>query len=200
VVELDNLLIYKLKDEWIAGLFSPDPGVRTGAAEQIYATGYTSAERIVRGWCENAEFARLLGEKLSVTVGLAVTPETFTKIREANGWPRLADVPAEQDAVEFELPFEGNVALDVLTSREPDGTGAIAKFLSKLGEGVQQVEFRCSDVDRATVILRERFGMNAVYPETRLGADGTRVNFFLVPGSDRKKVLIELYEAGPIRF
>jgi len=142
----------------------------------------------------------LLGEILSVTVGLAVTPETFAKIREANGWPRLADVPAEQDAVEFELPFEGNVALDVLTSREPDGTGAIAKFLSKLGEGVQQVEFRCSDVDRATVILRERFGMNAVYPETRLGADGTRVNFFLVPGSDRKKVLIELYEAGPIRF
>lgn len=142
----------------------------------------------------------MLGGEPSITVGLAVTPDKFAKIREANGWPRLAEVPEEQDAVEFELHFEENIALDVLTSREPDGSRAIAKFLSKIGEGIQQVEFRCSDVDRATAILLEHFAVNAVYPETRPGADGTRVNFFLVAGAGEKKVLIELYEPAPIRF
>jgi hypothetical protein len=33
-----------------------------------------------------------------------------------------------------------------------------------------------------------------IYPGKRPGADGTRVNFFLVPLPDGGKVLIELYE------
>jgi hypothetical protein len=37
----------------------------------------------------------------------------------------------------------------------------------------------------------------AIYPETRPGADGTRVNFFLVAAPDAAKVLIELYEPAP---
>jgi len=36
--------------------------------------------------------------------------------------------------------------------------------------------------------------VTAIYPETRAGADGTRVNFFLVTTHDNEKVLIELYE------
>lgn len=189
-----------LKDTWVEELSSQDAQVRTNAARQVYGAGCSLAEPAIHRWLEQRDLAGLLGEKPFVTVGLAVTPETFAKIREANGWPRLADVPTEQDAVEFELHFEGNVALDVLTFREPDGTGAVAKFLAKLGEGVQQVELRCGDVDRATAILREHFGMKAVYPETRPGADGTRVNFFLVAGNEGKRVLIELYEPPPIRF
>jgi hypothetical protein len=127
-------------------------------------------------------------------VGLAVERETFAKIRAANGMPQLADVPSDQDAEEFELHFPIGVSLDILTSRAPGGPGAIARFLAKFGEGVQQVEFRCTNVDRATQILKEKFGVAAVYPETRAGANGTRVNFFLasVPGAG--KVLIELYE------
>jgi hypothetical protein len=116
------------------------------------------------------------------------------------GWPRLADVPAEQDAFEFTLRFAGGTTLDVLTSREPEGSGAIANFLSKFGEGVQQVEFRCSDVNRATAILRDQFAVAPVYPEARPGADGTRVNFFLAAAAGGKKVLIELYEPAAIRF
>ncbi len=46
----------------------------------------------------------------------------------------------------------------------------------------------------ATDILKEKFGVAAIYPETRPGSDGTRVNFFLVPLPDKGKVLIELYE------
>jgi hypothetical protein len=83
----------------------------------------------------------------------------------------------------------------VLTTREPGGSGAIARYLAKLGEGVQQVEFGCENVDRATEILKEQFDVKPVYPATRPGADGTRVNFFLVPTSAGGKVLIELCEA-----
>ncbi len=190
----------EFKAEWIEELSSQDAQARTQAAGQICAAGRSLAEYAVHQWLAHRELAELLGGEPSVTVGLAVTPDKFAKIREANGWPRLAEVPAAQDAVEFELHFERNIALDVLTSRQPDGSGAIAKFLSKIGEGIQQVEFRCSDVDRATAILREHFAVNAVYPETQPGADGTRVNFFLVAGKDGKKVLVELYQAAAIRF
>ncbi len=68
---------------------------------------------------------------------------------------------AEQDAEEFELHFGDGIELDVLTSKEPAGQGAIARFLAKFGEGVQQVEFRCLDVDRAMAILRERFSADS---------------------------------------
>jgi hypothetical protein len=86
------------------------------------------------------------------------------------------------------------VILDILTTREPGGSGAIAKYLAKFGEGVQQVEYRCTNVDSATQILKDKFRVEPVYPATRNGADGTRVNFFLVASPDGGKVLIELYE------
>jgi hypothetical protein len=123
-----------------------------------------------------------------------VRPSTFARIREANGIPPLADVPPDQDAEEFELHFPNDISLDVLTTRETEGQGAIAKYLAKFGEGVQQVEFRCANVDRAAQILNEKFGVRPIYPQTRAGADGTRVNFFLVPVPNAGKVLVELYE------
>jgi hypothetical protein len=49
-------------------------------------------------------------------------------------------------------------------------------------------------VDRATEILRTRFQVEPIYPATRPGANGTRVNFFLVSGRNGKKVLVELVE------
>jgi len=189
-----------LKLEWIAALSSPEDGARAAAARQIYAVGRSLADFAIQRWRQNDEFVRLLGKDPEMTVGLAVRPETFAQIREANGWPQLAEVPPEQDASEFTLRFEADTTLDVLTSRDPEGSGAIAKFLSKLGEGIQQVEFRCSDVNRATAILRDQFAVIPVYPEARSGADGTLVNFFLAGAADSKKVLIELYEPGAIRF
>ena len=190
----------RLKEEWIAALSSPEDATRAAAAGQIYAAGRSQTEQAIQRWRKHDEFARLLGKNLEMTVGLAVRPETFAQIREANGWPRLAEVPAEQDASEFTLRFEGGITLDVLTSRNPEGSGAIAKFLLKFGEGVQQVEFRCSDVNRATAILRDQFGVAPIYPEARPGADGTRVNFFLADSADGEKVLIELYEPAAIRL
>jgi hypothetical protein len=82
----------------------------------------------------------------------------------------------------------------VLTTHTPGGAGAIARYLGKFGEGIQQVEFDVHDVDKASSILQERFGLERIYPVTRAGANGTRVNFFLVTGSDGRKTLIELVE------
>jgi hypothetical protein len=185
----------EFKQEWIAELSSPEASRRVQGAKQIYLSGRSLADSVVHTWRQNEDFVRLLGNDPQVTVGLAVRPETFAAIRQANGWTKLAKVPPEQDASEFELHFDGQISLDVLTSREPNGDGAIAKFLVKFGEGIQQVEFRCTDVDRAAAILRNKFGISPVYSETRPGANGTRVNFFLVPTADGKKILIELYES-----
>jgi hypothetical protein len=156
------------------------------------------ADHAVYPWRADQELSALLGGVSPfVTVGLAVTRERFDKIREANGLPRLVEVPPDQDALEFELHLPGGLCMDVLTSKDPNGRGAIAKFLQKFGEGIQQVEIRCSDVPRAMQILHEKFSITAVYPAARPGTDGTRVNFFLVSAPAAPKVLIELYEPAP---
>lgn len=182
----------------IENMSSNDPEVRVASATEIHRLGRASADHAVYPWWSDQELSFLLGGgNPCVTVGLAVTPARFEKIHEASGLPRLAEVPPDQDAQEFELHLPGGLSMDVLTSRDPAGSGAIAKFLQRFGEGIQQVEFRCTDVDRATQILQEKFSLNPVYPATRPGAEGTRVNFFLVSAPGANKVLIELYEPAP---
>ncbi len=177
----------------ISGLFSPDVAIRTASAAAIYNHGLALAKPVVSSWFSNREISRLLSGQL-FTVGVAVFPVTFARIQQANGNLRLASVPDDMDAKEFELHFATEISLDVLTTRDPEGEGAIARYLKRFGEGIQQVEFRCLDVDRAAAILRENFGVSPIYPEARPGADGTRVNFFLAPTSAGGKVLIEFYE------
>lgn len=182
----------------IENMSSNNPEARVTSATEIHHLGRSFANHAVFPWFSHPELARLLGGNApSITVGLAVTPERFAQIREANGLPRLAEVPPDQDAQEFELHFPGGLSMDILTSKDPSGSGAIAKFLQKFGEGIQQVEFRCEDVTQATQILRDKFALQPVYPDTRPGADGTRVNFFLVSAPNAPKILIELYEPAP---
>ncbi len=183
----------------ILNLSAPELSVRLAAAAEIYGLGRGAADRAVFPWWQNGELARLLlGPKPHVTVGLAVRRETFARIHAATGSPALADVPPDQDAEEFELHFAEGIELDVLTSRNPRGQGAIARYLARFGEGIQQVEFFCLDVARATLLLREYFGIASLYPQARPGARGTTINFFLVPVPDAvaegRKVLIELYQ------
>ena len=179
----------------IADLSSADASKRLAAAGEIYRLGRATAGSAISDWWAESELSSLLfGPNPAITVGLAVQRDTFGKIRIANGTPRLAQVPPDQDAEEFELHFAEGISLDILTTREPGGLGAIAKYLAKFGEGNQQVEYRCANVHRATQILKDKFGVTPVYPAPRAGADGTRVNFFLVPSPDGGKVLIELYE------
>jgi hypothetical protein len=192
---------------WITQLADRDPRNRAEAALKLYLAGSGLCTPLLKQWLADPEFRALilpggpnatgrpdLGPA-SIVVGIAVQPETFEKIRAANNLPTLADVPPDQDAKEFELHFETRIELDILTTREPGGKGAISRFLEKFGEGIQQIEVYVSDVDRATDILRSRFGLEPIYPATRAGANGTRINFFLAPAPEGKKVLIELVEA-----
>jgi hypothetical protein len=180
----------------IADLSSADASKRLAAAAEIYRLGRATAGSAIAEWWGESELSTLLfAPAPAITVGLAVQRDTFGRIRVANGTPRLAQVPPDQDAEEFELHFPESISLDILTTREPGGSGAIAKYLAKLGEGIQQVEYRCASVARAAQILKEKFGVSPVYPATRYGADATRVNFFLVASPDGGKVLIELYES-----
>ncbi len=181
--------------QFIADLSSADASRRLAAANEIYRLGRAAAGSAISDWwTENELAALLLGPNPAITVGLAVQRDTFGRIRIANGTPRLADVPPDQDAEEFEIQFTEGFSLDILTTREPGGSGAIAKYLAKFGEGIQQVEYRCANVERATQILKDKFRVDPVYPAIRNGTDATRVNFFLVASPDGGKVLIELCE------
>lgn len=181
----------------IRALASPDETVREDSASAIFRGGSGLVEPLLRDWLGDPGVARQILPRDAVpqiTVGLAVAPPHFDLIRAANGSPRLADVPPDQDAREFALEFARGVRLDILTSREPRGAGAIARYLQKFGEGIQQIEIRVSDVDRTTELLRSRFGVQPIYAATRAGAGGTHVNFFLVPVTTGGKVLIELVQ------
>ena len=207
---------------WIQDLASSDARLKAESGMRLYLAGVNLCTPLLTRWVSDPEFRELtlpgsrgesstVGTGLrpvptnaglhsgfpasSIVVGVAVQPETFQKTRAANSSPRLAQVPADQDAQEFELHLDASIEFDILTTREPGGPGAISRFLQKFGEGIQQIEIYVRDVDRATEILRTRFALAPLYPATRAGADGTRVNFFLATGPDAKKVLIELVEA-----
>ncbi len=198
--------------ESISLLANPDSESRIRGARNLFAAGVARVQASLHEWEADDQFRALLVREKGaaspsgklpspkLTVGIAVLPETFQKIRDANGSPSLADAPADQDVMEFELEFsEGGpfpVRLDILTTKTPGGSGAIARFLEKFGAGIQQIELDVTDVDRATEILRGKLNVQPVYPATRAGANGTRVNFFLVTAPDNAKVLVELVQVG----
>jgi hypothetical protein len=180
----------------IAKLAGADAKERETAAYALFRLGCASAEPVLKRWFADPEFRALVPRGgVLLTVGLAVQPPTFEAIRARFGQPQLAEVPADQDVLEFELSFAHGVRLDVITPRTATGEGAIAKFLARFGEGIQQVECDVRDASRATEILQQRFQVQAIYPEIRSGANQTRVNFFLVPIAENRKLLIELVES-----
>ncbi len=177
--------------ELIGNLASVDVAVRDAAAGELYRRGQALGDAAVAAWRKDHHLGELLGA--SPTVGVAVQPETFRTIHIAAGNPHLAEVPPDQDVREFELAI-GAARLDILTTRDASGGGAIARFLEEFGEGIQQVEYETPDVDRATELLRSQFELAPVYAAARPGADGTSVNFFLSRTPEGAKVLVELVE------
>ena len=195
---------------WIEGLGDNDARRRSEAGLKLYLAGVNLFMPLLTRWVDDLSFrettlpfSRIASEQKrngpsTIVVGVATNSAIFEKIRIANNSPHLANVPADQDAKEFELEMEdGAVKLDVLTTREPGSSGAIARYLEKFGSGIQQIELYVRDVDRATEILKSNFTLQPIYPATRAGADGTRVNFFLAITPDAKKLLVELVESKP---
>jgi hypothetical protein len=193
---------------WIEGLSDSDAHRREESGLRIYLAGVNLFMPLLTRWIDDLSFremtlpfSRIAEEQgkngpSTIIIGIAVNPETFEKIRIANDAQHLAEVPPDQDAREFELEMAAvTVKIDVLTTRDPAGGGAIARYLEKFGAGIQQTELYVRDVDRATEILKSNFGLQPIYAVTRDGADGTRVNFFLATTPDAKKLLVELVEA-----
>lgn len=183
----------------IRRLSEVDPVARGSASAEIFERGCELVRVAMSIWLLDSQLSNCFvpderGTPRTV-VGLAVNRNSFDRIRIANGSPRLANVPDDQDAEEFELDFPGGISLDILTTKQPGAGGPMDRFLQKSGEGIQQVELLVRDVELATEILGERFGIAPIYPQTRKGADETRVNFFLVPVEESKKALIELVES-----
>jgi hypothetical protein len=186
-------------DAAIRALASARREERESAAATIFRIACDSAEPFVRLWTKDTEFAQLVGAPApEFTAGVAVEPELFPAIRSANGSPRLASVPPEQNALEFHLRFDvevkTDVRLEILTARDSSGDGAVARYLGKFGAGIQHIEIATSNVDRATQILKSKFELEPIYPAARPGADGARINFFLVTNPAGRKLLVELEE------
>jgi hypothetical protein len=194
---------------WIENLADAAPLRRANAGLRLYLHGVNLFMPLLTKWVDDLNFRELTlpysrnteeqkkNGPSTIVVGVAVHPDLYEKIYLANGSPHLPDVPPDQDAREFELEMDDGVKLDILTTREPGGEGAIARYLKKFGQGIQQIELYVRSVDRATEILTSNFGLAAIYPSTLPGADNTRVNFFLATTPDAKKLLVELVEAKP---
>ena len=84
---------------WIALLANADSNERKQAAHELFRLGCAAAEPVLRNWFADSEFRALARSGSSLlTVGIAVEPARFEAIRQRFGQPRLAEVPADQDA------------------------------------------------------------------------------------------------------
>ena len=68
---------------------------------------------------------------------------------------------------------------------------AIAKFLERSGEGVQQVAYAVDDIEATSHSLRDA-GLRLLYDQPKPGTAGSRINF--VHPKDAGGVLVELVE------
>ncbi len=100
------------------------------------------------------------------------------------------EVNEEQGVREVMLAVgDSDARVQLLAPLHPDS--AIARFLDRRGEGLQQVAYRVDDIDAVSAQLRER-GTRLLYDEPRRGTAGSRINF--VHPQDAHGVLVELVE------
>jgi methylmalonyl-CoA/ethylmalonyl-CoA epimerase len=100
------------------------------------------------------------------------------------------EVNEEQGVREAMLQVgDGATRIQLLAPISPDS--AIAKFLDRNGQGVQQVAYTVDDVEAVSAELRAR-GMRLLYDEPRRGTANSRINF--VHPKDARGVLVELVE------
>lgn len=113
-------------------------------------------------------------DRWSKTFGLEVTH------RETN---------IEQGIEEAMLGVADGSRIQLIAPLNSEST--IAKFLAKNGEGIQQLAFRVSNIDLAMAAVTAA-GMRLIYPDSRIGTAGSRINF--VHPKDAGGVLVELVE------
>jgi methylmalonyl-CoA/ethylmalonyl-CoA epimerase len=92
------------------------------------------------------------------------------------------------------VPGDGGAGTAIQLLAPANEQSTIAKFLDRNGPGLQQLAYRVTDVDAASHALKEA-GLRLIYPESRRGTAGSRVNF--VHPKDAGGVLVELVEPAP---
>jgi methylmalonyl-CoA/ethylmalonyl-CoA epimerase len=70
----------------------------------------------------------------------------------------------------------------------------IAKFITRRGEGIQQIAYRVHDLDAVSAILRAR-GAELLYDQPKRGTANSRINF--IHPRSAGGVLVELVEPAP---
>jgi len=99
------------------------------------------------------------------------------------------EINESQEIEEAMLDLADGTRLQLLAPLNSDST--IAKFLARSGEGMQQLAFRVTDIDDAMAKVLSA-GMRLIYPESRIGTAGSKINF--VHPKDVGGVLVELVE------
>jgi methylmalonyl-CoA/ethylmalonyl-CoA epimerase len=100
------------------------------------------------------------------------------------------EVNEEQGVREAMLAVgDGETQIQLLAPLREDS--AIARFLERSGEGIQQLAYGVENIDATSAELRAR-GVRLLYDEAKRGTGGSRINF--VHPKDAGGVLIELVE------
>lgn len=128
-------------------------------------------------------------------VGLAVQDldKAIAFYQDAFGMALVHEEVNEEQGVREAMMAVGDSGscVQLLAPLSPDSP--IGKFLSRNGEGIQQVAYRVSDIEVAADELRAA-GVRMLYDEPKRGTAGSRVNF--AHPKDCGGVLIELVEPG----
>lgn len=135
------------------------------------------------------------GDELGIVgidhVGIAVTnlDEAIAYHVEILGMQLLHRETNVEQLVDEAMLAVGDSVIQLLAPTTEDSP--IAKFLTKSGQGLQQLAYRVRDVETTSQILRER-GLTLLYPQARRGTSGTKINF--IHPKSAHGVLIELVE------
>lgn len=95
----------------------------------------------------------------------------------------------EQGIDEAMLAIPGDTYIQLIAPLGPDTT--IAKFIDKNGEGLQQIAYRVTDINKAMTLISEA-GLRLIYPEPRKGTSNSKINF--IHPKDAGGILVELVE------
>lgn len=128
-------------------------------------------------------------------VGLAVRDldQAIAFYQDAFGMQLVHEEVNEEQGVREAMMAVGDSGSCIQLLAPLKDDSPIGKFLSRNGEGIQQVAYRVSDIDVAADELREA-GVRMLYENPKRGTAGSRVNF--AHPKDCGGVLIELVEPG----
>lgn len=99
------------------------------------------------------------------------------------------EMNADQDLEEAMMIFQDGSKIQLLASTNSESI--IGKFISRHGEGMQQLALRVENLEQATKLLANA-QINSVYPTQKIGSNGTWINF--IHPKFTGGVLIELVE------